>query len=150
MANPVCEVLLTQQPLAAPPHGDLVETGAIVDFWGIVRRMEGQSAIAAIDYEAHAAMAEHQMRALAVAAVERFGLSEVRIVHRVGVVGVGEASLFVRVGSRHRAAALHACEWIIDELKKRVPVWKHPRFVPDVPGSEMVPLPAAEGEPAFA
>jgi molybdopterin synthase catalytic subunit len=150
MAIPVCEILLTRQPLAAPPHAELVETGAIVDFWGVVRRAEGEAAIQAIDYEAHPAMAEHQMRTLAVAAAERFALTEARIIHRVGVVAVGEASLFVRVGSRHRAAALHACEWIIDELKKRVPVWKHPRFVADVPGSARMPAIAVEGEPTFA
>jgi hypothetical protein len=77
MANPVCEVLLTEQPLTAPPHGDLLETGAVVDFWGVVRKTEGSEGIRGIDYEAHAIMAEHQMRALAVAALERFTLTEV-------------------------------------------------------------------------
>jgi molybdopterin synthase catalytic subunit len=150
MANSVCEVLLTQQPLAAPPHRDLVETGAVVDFWGVVRKTEGEAAIWAIDYEAHPLMAQHQMRVLANEAVERFMLSDVRIIHRIGVVAVGEASLFVRVGSRHRAAALHGCEWIIDELKRRVPVWKHPKLVAGDSALERTPAIAPEGEPAFA
>jgi molybdopterin synthase catalytic subunit len=145
MANPVCEVLLTDQPLTAPPHGNLIETGAVIDFWGVVRRTEGAVAIRGIDYEAHPRMAEHQMGALAVAALERFTLNEVRIVHRLGGVSVGEASLFVRVGSRRRVAAIDACEWIINELKKRVPIWKRPQFISDLPPSVPVPV-TASGE----
>jgi molybdopterin synthase catalytic subunit len=55
-------------------------------------------------------------------------LLEVRISHRIGFVPVGDASLLVRVGSRHRAGAFEAGEWIVDQLKKRVPIWKQPRF----------------------
>ena len=149
MANPVCEVLLTEQPLTAPPQADLTETGAIVDFWGVVRRTEGETAIAAINYEAHTPMAEHQMKALADAAAEQFVLDEVRIVHRLGAVPVGEASLFVRVGSRRRVAAFAGCEWIIDELKKRVPVWKRPQFVGHIDGAAPVRA-AAVDQAAFA
>ena len=99
-----------------------------MDFWGVVREMEDGSEIAGIEYEAHHAMAEHQLRALAEEAAQSFDLRQVRITHRLGVVPAGEASLLVRVGSRHRAAAFQASVWIVDELKKRVPIWKRPMF----------------------
>ncbi len=134
MANPVCEVLLTNLPLTAPAQNNLTETGAIVDFWGVVRRMEGEAAINGIEYEAHPKMAEHQLRTLGAEAIARFGLAQVSIMHRFSFVPVGEASLLVRVGSRHRAAAFAAGEWLVDELKKRAPIWKHPQLAADGTG----------------
>ena len=128
MANSVCEVLLTELLLVVPTETLSTETGAIVDFWGVVRLAEEGAEITGIDYEAHQAMAEHQLRSLAEEAAERFGLGLISIRHRTGFVPVGEASLLVRVGSRHRAAAFRGSEWIVDELKKRAPIWKHPRF----------------------
>lgn len=121
----VCEVLLTNAPLVASPLADFTEAGAILDFWGVVRLREGEHDIAGLDYEAHGAMAEYQLRRLAEEAAERFQLMQVRIFHRTGFVAVGEASLLVRVASRHRAAAFAAGEWLVDELKKRVPIWKN-------------------------
>jgi molybdopterin synthase catalytic subunit len=135
MANWVGEVLLTEAPLqnaadsaAARPEDVDVSTGAIVDFWGVVREVEDGRAIEGIDYEAHTAMAEHQLEQIAAAATEKFQLRKLVIHHRVGFVGAGEASLFLRVASSHRAAAFEASKWIVDELKKRVPIWKRPRF----------------------
>src|SRR4051812_5906266 len=103
MVNFVCEVLLTASPLAAASFADVTETGAIVDFWGIVRRTEEDAEITGIEYEAHPTMADHQLRLIADEAVRGFDLQQLWIHHRVGFVAVGEASLFVRVGSRHRA-----------------------------------------------
>jgi molybdopterin synthase catalytic subunit len=77
-------------------------------------------------------MAEHQMKLIAQKAIEKFTLGSVMLHHRIGFVGVGEASLFLRASSRHRGAAFAASEWIVDELKKKVPIWKHPRFKIDV------------------
>ncbi len=128
MANPVCEVLLTELPLAALPRTGLQEMGAIVDFWGIVRLTEDGAALAGIAYEAHAPMAEHQLRLVAEAAALDFSVLQVSIQHRTGFVAVGEPSLLVRVGSRHRGEAFRAGDWIVSELKKRVPIWKHPQF----------------------
>ncbi|HET9856292.1 MAG TPA: molybdenum cofactor biosynthesis protein MoaE [Chthoniobacterales bacterium] len=81
-----------------------------------------------IDYEAHKTMADHQMKILANAAAENFRLNQVLLHHRIGFVRTGEASLFLRVSAQHRAAAFEASEWIVDELKKKVPIWKRPRF----------------------
>ena len=128
MANSGCEVLLTEWRLVAPPQNVDVTAGAIVDFWGVVRNLEDSREIAGIDYEAHPAMAEHQLERIASAATERFQLNKVIVHHRIGFVRTGEASLFLQVSAPRRAAAFEASQWIVDELKKKVPIWKRPRF----------------------
>ena len=90
--------------------------------------MENGREIEGIEYEAHETMAEHQCKLIAGRAADDFGLAGVLIHHRVGFVGAGECSLFVRVISRHRAKTFEASRWIVDELKKCAPIWKHPRF----------------------
>ncbi|HEX7518325.1 MAG TPA: molybdenum cofactor biosynthesis protein MoaE [Chthoniobacterales bacterium] len=128
MAISVCEVLITQSPLDLPARGNDSVSGAIVDFWGVVRALEDGREITGIQYEAHGPMAEHQMRALAETAIGKFGLSKVVILHRIGFVPATEASIVVRVESAHRSAAFSANQWIMDELKRTVPIWKHPVF----------------------
>jgi molybdopterin synthase catalytic subunit len=127
MANAVCEVFLTEARLETPAQGDVRPgVGAVVDFQGIVREMETGQRIKGIDYEAHPAMARHQMKEIADAAVEKFGLDGVVLHHRTGFVRSGEASLFLRVSAAHRGEAFEASKWIVDELKKKVPIWKKP------------------------
>ena len=128
MANSVCEVSITQAPLALPARENEAAAGALVDFWGVVRVLEEGREISGIEYEAHGVMAEHQMRGLAETAREKFGLSKVIIHHRIGFVPAGESSIVVRVESAHRSAAFSANQWIMDELKRIVPIWKHPVF----------------------
>ena len=127
MANVVCEISVTQAPLAAPAS-DIAGTGAIVDFWGLVRPIEDGRRIEGIDYEAHHEMAEHQLKRIAQQAADRFGLDLVIVHHRIGFIAAGEPSLFLRVASAHRSEGFRASQWIVDELKKRVPIWKRPRF----------------------
>jgi len=152
MANSVSQVLLTEGRLDAPKedvrHGESVQrridpstslrtslsAGAVLDFWGVVRELEDGRKIEGIDYEAHEAMAEHQMKVIADAAAETFRLNQVVLHHRVGFVRTGEASLFLRVSAQHRAAAFEASKWIVDELKKKVPIWKKPAFGPSRTG----------------
>jgi molybdopterin synthase catalytic subunit len=148
MANPVCEVLLTESPLVAPPDWLGNETGAVVDFWGFVRATENGMEIAGIEYEAHRGMAEHQLLAVARDAAEQFAPSAVSIRHRIGFVAVGEASLLVRVGTGHRVEAFMAAKWIVDELKQRVPIWKHPRPANPVAADEAEPVVTAALSPA--
>jgi molybdopterin synthase catalytic subunit len=131
MANSVCEVLVTESALQAPTDEVDVASGAIVDFRGIVRKLEDDREIEGIDYEAHNEMAEHQLRLVANVAVEKFRLKRVVLHHRIGFVRAGEASLFLRVSSPHRSAGFEASKWIVDELKKKVPIWKRPRFKVD-------------------
>jgi molybdopterin synthase catalytic subunit len=128
MANFVCEVLLTEAPLEAPPQRHDADAGAIVDFWGVVRRLEGGREIEGIEYESHREMAEHQLRQIANDAAEQFPLQLVIIYHRIGFIAVGEASLFLRVASKHRSEGFRAGQRIVDELKKKVPIWKRPRL----------------------
>ena len=128
MANSVSQVLLTEVRLEAPKEDVDPSAGALVDFWGVVRELEDGREIEGIDYDAHEAMAEHQMKIIADAAGEKFRLNQVLLHHRTGFVGASEASLFLRVSAQHRAAAFEASKWIVDELKKKVPIWKRPRF----------------------
>ena len=144
MANSICQVLLTDAPLVIPPDTLPVEVGGIVDFWGVVRMTEDGAPITGIEYEAHRAMAEHQLRAIAEEGTRSFTLMNVTVLHRLGFVVVGEASLLVRVCSRHRVEAFRACSWIVDELKKRVPIWKRPRFADSDVGSTLATAQTSE------
>jgi molybdopterin synthase catalytic subunit len=128
MANSVCEVLITESAVELPPRTHDAVAGAIVDFWGAVRMLEDGRELAGIEYEAHATMAEHQIRKLGETALGCFGLTKVIVHHRVGFVPVGEPSIVVRVESPHRSAAFKASQWIMDELKRTVPIWKRPVF----------------------
>jgi molybdopterin synthase catalytic subunit len=107
--------------------------GAVVDFWGVVRELEDGRVIAGIEYEAHATMAKHQLEKIAERAASGFPLSSIVIHHRVGFVAAGESSLFLRVTAPHRGEAFAASKWVVDELKKHVPIWKRPRFKVDPP-----------------
>ena len=129
MAISNSEILITNLPLQYP--GDLRDpaAGAVIDFWGKVRRMEDGRELKGINYEAHRVMAEYQMNFLAKKAVINFSLSALLLLHRIGFVPAGEASLFLRVASRHRAAAFEASQWLIEELKRKVPIWKRPMFM---------------------
>ena len=128
MANAVYEVLVTESVLRVPTADFDVDAGAVVDFSGVVRKLEGDREIQGIDYESHRSMAEHQMRLIVQSAIEKFQLKQVLLNHRIGFVPVGEPSLFLRVCAPHRGAAFEASKWIVDELKKKVPIWKKPRM----------------------
>ena len=128
MENPLCELLETKEELERPLDPPDLSAGAVLDFRGVVRATEDGRKIGGIDYEAHPAMAEHQLTLIAEEAVERFRLTTAVLRHRTGFVAVGEASLLARVAAPHRQAAIEAMEWVVDELKKKVPIWKHPQF----------------------
>jgi molybdopterin synthase catalytic subunit len=100
------------------------DCGAVVTFLGVVRDMEGGAKIAALDYEASRGMAEHQFAQIFSEVGRRWPVPQLDIVHRVGRVPVGEASLWIRVVAGHRQEAFAACGFLIDELKKHVPIWK--------------------------
>jgi molybdopterin synthase catalytic subunit len=127
MANVVCEISVTEAPLAGQVS-DVAGAGAFVDFWGVVRPMEDGREIEGIDYDAHHKMAEHQLKRIAEEAADRFELGLIIVHHRIGFIRAGETSLFLRVASAHRREGFRASQWIVDEMKKRVPIWKQPRF----------------------
>src|SRR5206468_10420272 len=103
MANVVCEILVTKAPLEAPPKNHDGNAGAMVEFWGVVRRFENGCEIEGIDYDAHREMAEHQLKRISEQATNQFGLKIVIVHHRIGIVAVGEPSLFLLVASSHRS-----------------------------------------------
>src|SRR5437867_12812328 len=105
MANFVCEVLLTEGPLEAPPQNHHGDAGATFDFWGMVRRLEDGREMEGIEYEAHREMAEHQLRQIAEQAAEKFRFRVVIIHHPIGYIAVEEPSLFLRVTSLQRVEA---------------------------------------------
>ena len=100
--------------------------GAAVYFAGVVRGSEEGAAITAIDYEAFGQMAEHQFHLLFDEMEKRWPVESVRLVHRLGVVRVNEPSLWVEVIAPHRREAFAAGQWLIDEMKRVVPIWKKP------------------------
>ena len=98
--------------------------GAVVYFLGVVRGEEDGEAIHAIEYEAFQKMAEHQFSLILDEIEKRWPVESVRLVHRVGVVKVNEPSLWVELVAPHRGEAFAACQWLIDEMKRVVPIWK--------------------------
>jgi molybdopterin synthase catalytic subunit len=102
--------------------------GAVCVFDGIVRDNTRGRKTLYLDYEAYREMALSQMSALAEEAVAKFGVRDVAVVHRLGRLQVGESSVLVAVASAHRGAAFDACRWLIDTLKKTVPIWKKEQF----------------------
>lgn len=114
-------------------RASLRETGAVIYFSGVVRGSEDQSPISAIRYEAFLAMAEHQFHKLFDEIEQRWPIQSVRLIHRTGLVKVGEPSLWLEVLAPHRAEAFAACQFLIDEMKRVVPIWKHPLPPPGEP-----------------
>ena len=103
--------------------------GAVCVFDGIVRNNTRGRQTLYLDYEAYREMALEQMKTLAAEAVSRFGVRDVALLHRLGRLAVGETSVLIVVASAHRGAAFEACRWLIDTLKKQVPIWKRETFV---------------------
>jgi molybdopterin synthase catalytic subunit len=124
-------IALTREPIdtgelaAAAKRG---EDGAVVVFDGIVRNNSRGRQTVYLDYEAYEELALKQMGELANQARAQFGVRHVTIAHRLGRLMVGETSVLIVVASAHRAAAFEACRWLIDTLKKTVPIWKKETF----------------------
>jgi molybdopterin synthase catalytic subunit len=121
-----CYIKVSSEPIKAADLNFSQTEGAVVDFFGVVRAIEGDHVIEGIEYEAFQPMAERQLRVIVEEAKLRHTLRSVAIYHRIGFVQAGEASLFVRVSARHRHAAFEGCSQIIEQLKTAVPIWKHP------------------------
>ena len=152
----VTEIRLTRDAIdadalvAAAKQG---EDGAVVVFDGIVRNNSRGRKTLYLDYEAYEEMALKQMNELAGESIKRFGIRHVTIIHRLGRLQVGETSVLIIVSSAHRAQAYEASRWLIDTLKKTVPIWKKETFVDGAVWADGEPFPpgyALEGadEPA--
>lgn len=103
--------------------------GAVLLFVGVVRDENDGRSVASLEYEAYAEMAERKMREIANEARARWSVGRVALVHRVGRLDVGEASVAIAVASPHRAEAYEASRYLIEQLKRRVPVWKREGYV---------------------
>jgi molybdopterin synthase catalytic subunit len=100
--------------------------GAAIYFVGVVRESEAGAPIQALEYETFQKMSEHQFGLLFDQIEKRWPIESVRLVHRIGQVPVNEPSLWVEVIAPHRGEAFAACQWLIDEMKRTVPIWKKP------------------------
>ena len=101
-----------------------LDMGAAVCFTGVVRNSEEQQPIIALDYEAFEPMVRRQFELIFQEVEKRWPIESVRLVHRIGVVNVNEASLWVEVIAPHRGEAFAATQYLIDEMKRLVPIWK--------------------------
>jgi molybdopterin synthase catalytic subunit len=144
-------IRLTRDPIqaealvAAAKHG---EDGAVIVFDGIVRNNSRGRKTLYLDYEAYEEMATKQMKELAREAITRFEVRNVAIIHRLGRLQVGETSVLIIVSSAHRAKAYEASRFLIDTLKKTVPIWKKETFVDGAVWADGEPFPpgyAVEG-----
>jgi MoaE-MoaD fusion protein len=138
-------IALVREPIASAALAAEVkqgEDGAVVVFDGIVRNNTRGRRTLFLVYEAYEEMALRQMSALAEEAVLAHGVRQVAVVHRLGRLEVGETSVLIVVSSAHRAQAFDACRWLIDTLKKTVPIWKKEHFEDGAVWADGEPFPA--------
>lgn len=138
-ARIVREIIDTQQVVAALKRG---EDGAALVFEGVVRNQTRGRRTLYLEYEAYEEMALAQLEKLAVEALEKFQVRDAAIVHRLGRLEIGETSVLIAVASAHRAAAFEACRWLIDILKRTVPIWKKEFFEDGAVWADGEPFPA--------
>ena len=122
---------IVREPIASQQVADGLkapEDGATAVFEGIVRNNTRGRRTLYLDYEAYEAMALKEMEKLAENALGQFKIRDVRLIHRLGRLQIGETSVLIVVASAHRGAAFEACRWLIDTLKKTVPIWKKEYF----------------------
>ena len=127
------DVHMVDGPLPAVPAGQWtgagdVETGAVVQFEGIVRARENGRLIHALEYEVYEPMASSELRRLAENVCRTFELRAVHVEHSRGRVLVGQCAFRLHIAARHRAEALRAIEIFMDRLKQDVPIWKTPVY----------------------
>jgi molybdopterin synthase catalytic subunit len=118
------------------------EDGAIVVFDGIVRNHSRGRQTLYLDYEAYEEMALKELRRLADEARSKFAIRNLALVHRLGRLQIGESSVLIAVYAGHRAAAFDACRWLIDTLKRTVPIWKKEHFADGAVWADGEPFPA--------
>jgi len=142
--RPAAHVALVHEPIATETVLAKIkqpEDGAVVVFEGIVRDHTRGRRTLYLDYEAYEPMAGRKLEELAAEALGRFQVREVAVVHRLGRLQHSEASVLIVVASAHRAAAFEACRWLIDTLKKTVPIWKKEHFADGAVWADGEPFP---------
>ncbi|HVV11554.1 molybdenum cofactor biosynthesis protein MoaE [Amycolatopsis sp.] len=122
---------VTEQPLSVEAHAALVEdqgAGAVVSFGGVVRNHDGGKSVSTLYYEGHPSAGDVLARVVAEVVARREGVRVVAISHRLGALAIGDVALACAVAADHRAEAFAVCAELVDEVKSRLPVWKHQRF----------------------
>ncbi|GAB2658419.1 molybdenum cofactor biosynthesis protein MoaE [Arenimonas aestuarii] len=122
----LCDVVLDPAPLRRQLHSP--QAGALATFEGWVRDHHAGRAVTALRYEAYADLAEAEGLRIVAEAARRFDIADAACVHRVGDLVPGDLAVWVGVSAAHRGPAFDACRWILDEVKSRVPIWKHERY----------------------
>jgi molybdopterin synthase catalytic subunit len=123
---------LTREPIDASALArDVARSahGAILIFLGVVREVNDGRGVTGIEYSAYESMAASELQAIASEAAHRFSSADVVIVHRLGELGLEEASVGIAVAHAHRDEAYQLSRWTIEELKRRVPIWKREHYV---------------------
>ena len=118
------QLTLISNPIAETQPAMTDDMGAVVVFHGVVRGKEEGKPIRAIHYEANEPMARRQFELIFESIEQQWPIESIRLTHRVDEVAVNEASLWVEVTAPHRAEAFEACQFLIDEMKQKVPIWK--------------------------
>ena len=137
--------VITREPINTQKVLDQLkqpEDGAVVVFEGIVRNNTRGRSTLYLDYEAYESMALKQMQSLTEQALADFKIRDAVIIHRLGKLEIGETSVLIVVASAHRAAAFDACRWLIDTLKRTVPIWKKEHFEDGAVWADGEPFPA--------
>jgi len=134
-------------PLRAALHQD-PRAGAFATFEGLVRQHNEGRPVCGLRYEAYVELAEREGTQIVDEALAKYPILDARCVHRIGTLGIGDLAVWVGVASAHRGPAFDACRHIIDEVKARVPIWKHeyyadgdsgwlyPQFTPRASGGD--------------
>jgi len=122
---------VTEQTLSVEAHADLVAdqaAGAVVSFGGVVRDHDGGKTVRTLLYEGHPSASDVLARVVAEVTARRAGVRAVAVSHRLGALEIGDVALACAVSADHRAEAFAACAELVDEVKARLPVWKHQQF----------------------
>ena len=118
---------IVDEPIDATQLGEMVRTeadGAVCVFLGVARKFSRGREVVHLEYEAYPEMAEKKMAEIGDEIKDKFGAERVVILHRTGVLKIGEASVGIAIATPHRAEVFQACQYAIDRLKQVVPIWK--------------------------
>ena len=127
----VLRAIVGEEPLDVAEHAALVEqaaAGAVVTFAGVVRDHDGGRAVRSLDYSAHPTAGKVVAEVAADIAARAPGVRAIALSHRVGPLGIGDVALACAVAADHRREAFATCAELVDEVKRRLPVWKHQSF----------------------
>ncbi|SHK35893.1 molybdopterin synthase subunit MoaE [Pseudonocardia thermophila] len=131
MTAEVLRATVVEEPLDVEEHARLVDhpaAGAVVTFSGVVRDHDGGKAVRGLNYSAHPTAAKVVAEIAAEIAASAEGVRAIAVSHRVGDLAIGDVALACAVAADHRAEAFATCSLLVEEVKKRLPVWKHQLF----------------------